>query len=69
MKAILDGKEIETTTKRIADARHACVFVGGMNVFMQGLSLDSKGVIRCNHCGQLPHETSIPALRRLLSVN
>ena len=66
MKVILDNEEIETSHSRIASARHSCVFSGLSNRWMQAIHIDDKGHIRCSHCGQRPHETSIPALRTLL---
>lgn len=68
MQVTLDNQKIETSRTRIEAARHSCVFAGLSNRWMQAIHIDDKGHVRCSHCGQLPHETSIPALRAILSL-
>jgi hypothetical protein len=67
MKTKLNGIEIETTAAKIAAVRHFCVFAGNP-YFSKPIHQvrDDNGTLRCEHCGQMPHETSFIAIARLL---
>ena len=67
MKTKLNGIEIETTEAKIAAVRHFCVFAGSP-YFSNPLHQvrDDNGTLRCEHCGQMPHETSFIAIAKFL---
>ena len=67
MKTKLNGVEIETTEAKIAAVRHFCAFAGNpyFSKPMQQVR-DNNGTLHCEHCGQMPHETSFAEIAKLL---
>ena len=67
MKTKLNGVEIETTEEKIAAVRYFCVFAGNSR-FSNPIQQvrDDNGTLRCEHCGQMPHETSFAAIAKFL---
>ena len=56
----LAGRTIETTFADVAAVRFDCGFHGGMGkpFVLHRLMLDDNNNLRCQTCGQHPHETA-----------
>ena len=69
MKTKLNGVEIETTEAKILAVRFFCVYCGDGGSTRKPVQRISNcnGLIRCEYCGQLPHETVIAKIAKLLT--
>ena len=56
----LAGRKIETTFADVAAVRFECCLHGGMMkpLVQHRLTLDENNNLRCQSCGQHPHETA-----------
>ena len=69
MKTKLNGVEIETTEAKIAAVRFFCVFCGDGGSTRKPVQriANCNGLIRCEYCGQFPHETVAAKIAKLLA--